>query len=459
MTVQLIVLLILNHGRKQTDALNSVVIFSIRDDRYGNLWIAGQYMNNNKIYIAAFNNETQKFKQYADDKKRPAQLNATGCYEIFEDAQGMIWFGTDNGLYKYDHKNDKIIPYFTADDPAQQKSFSHFQQDASNADIFWVNEWIQSPYKDELWRFNTSDKSIKKFGHDAKDPTSLASDTIRSLQKDSRGRMWVGTNNGLSLFDTATGYFINYMPRDENQSLNDNIIAEIKEDKSGNFWCATDYGLLYFETKTEKFTRYEATAKNVDMNGLADNDIHHLLIDRAGTLWFGARDIGLQWINKGLSKTVLYKNDPGQPHNFSGGAAQCFAEAPDSTFYIGTRRGLYHWQPATDSFTLIQFTKYRNEDIPVRVVAVDRQGLVWYNGFVSGDNKYTGLFCFDPATGKTKQYLHDDKDSTSLSNDNVSYIFEDHSATLWVGTWGGGLCSFNRATQSFTRYPYIINNI
>ena len=66
--------------------------------------------------------------------------------------------------------------------------------------------------------------------------------------------------------------------------------------------------------------------------------VHHLFIDHSGTLWFGTAQIGLQWINKQLSRFIQYKDDPGQPHHFPGGVVNSFAESKDGTIWLGTAK-------------------------------------------------------------------------------------------------------------------------
>ncbi len=65
-----------------------------------------------------------------------------------------------------------------------------------------------------------------------------------------------------------------------------------------------------------------------------------------------------------------------------------------------------------------------------------------------------GLFSYNPKTGEIKNFKNNEKDSTSLSSNYITTLYEDDKATLWIGTLGGGLCSFNQQTNTFKRYPY-----
>ena len=87
---------------------------------------------------------------------------------------------------------------------------------------------------------------------------------------------------------------------------------------------------------------------------------------------------------------------------------------------------------------------------------VDKTGKIWFGG---GNNGDYGLDCYDPRTGKTTYYRYNKNDSTSISNNDINCIYEDHLGNIWVGTDGGGICEFDPGTSKFTRYPYIRNNL
>ena len=212
-------------------------------------------------------------------------------------------------------------------------------------------------------------------------------------------------------------------------------------------------GLVFFNTHTRLFSLYQANQK--DPKGLAGNGVHDLFIDHSGTLWLGAEQIGLQWINKQPSRFIQYKDDPGQLHHFPGGVVNSFAESKDGTIWLGSARGLYHWQQQTDSFTLVRINKDKEKNLNVNAVMIDKDGLVWC---ATSGNLNPGLYCYDPKSGKSRFFSNNKKDTNSLSNNDVNILLEDHLGNIWVGTSSGGICRFNRASENFTRYPYLHNN-
>ena len=431
---------------------SSRVIYNIHDDQNGHLWLLYYNIVKKKSQLERFEFTTNKFIKYDNEEKEAHNINATGFSNFLEDKKGGIWVGSNNGIYQYNEKTDHFDPHLAITDSAKQ-NFFYLSSNMPQPGILWmsVNE-SKPPYKAQgLWRYDTRTNTVTTFLHQANDSSSIASDTTRWIVTDSLGRLWVATVKGLSLFVPAKNNFINYYLKDNSKGTFI-AIREIQVDKNNNFWLSTNQGLAFFNTQTGAFTRYPANEK--DPYGLANDDVHNLLIDHSGTLWFGTAQIGLQWINKPLSRFIQYKDNPGQPHHFPGGVVNVFAESKDSTIWLVPAHGLYHWQPRTDSFTIAKFSEGLDNNLYTKSLIVDRAGRVWYGG---GSGVRQGLYRYDPKTGQTRYFNNNKKDTASLSNNNVSALLEDRLGNIWVGTGGGGICRFNEQSQNFTRYPYIEN--
>ncbi len=431
---------------------SSSVIYDMHEDQYGHLWLLFYDQVKKKSQLERFDLSTKKFIRYGKEEKKAHYINATIFTNFFEDKKDGIWVGTNNGIYHYNKKTDYLDSYLAVDDSAKQNTF-YLSGYTPQTGILWmsVSESKPSGKQEGLWRYDTRTNTVTTFLHQANDSSSIASDTTNWVVTDSLGRLWVTTVKGLSLFVPAKNNFVNYYLKDKSKGT---FIAlqEIRPDKNNNLWLATYQGLVFFNTQSGEFTRYEANEK--DPYGLANDWVHNLFIDHSGTLWFGTGYFGLQWINKLLSRFIQYKDNPGQPHHFPAGVVYSFAESKDSSIWLASAHGLYHWQPKTDSFTLVKFSKEQDKHFYVSNVMVDKEGRVWCSG---GDDLRRGLFCYDLKTGQTRYFGNNKKDTTTLSNNYISSLLEDHLGNIWVGTFGGGICRFNEQSQNFTRYPYIEN--
>ena len=430
--------------------------FKIRDideDKAGHLWLTYYDFIKKKSRLDRFDLATKKFIQYGKEEKGTHHINANQFTNISEDKEDGIWVGSDNGIYQYNEKTDHFEPHLANADSTKQNTFYPL---VSRQGILWMPVYeSKPPYKHEgLWLYDTKTNAVTVFRHRTGDSTSIASDKILGKITDSLKRLWITTDSSLSLFDPVKNNFINYTLKDSSTGKFISMY-DIQQDKNGNFWLISNngQGLVFFNTQTRQFTRY--TAHKKDPYGLEIGNVSELFIDHWGTLWFGVADIGLEWINKQLSRFIQYKDDPGQPHNFPGGYVNSFAEGKDSTIWLGSEHGLYHWHPLTDSFTHVKIKKNQEKDFEVYTVIVDKEGLVWCDGF---GVLSSGLYCYDPKTGKARYFSNNKKDSTSLSSNGVVSLLEDHLGNIWIGTFNGGICRFNRQSQNFTRYPYIENN-
>ncbi|MGC4038228.1 MAG: two-component regulator propeller domain-containing protein [Chitinophagaceae bacterium] len=429
------------------------VVMKIIDDDNGNLWMTSRNYRKNFNAVIFFDTKTKQTKRYSKVDKEAHYVNADAFYDLYRDVHGTIWIGTSNGFYDYDKAKDSFSGHFNTTDSLQQRGTWQLTQDSINTDILWMTGWNVKKNEDEgLWRYDIKQQTLKKFMHDAKDTTSIGYNDIVTMKNFRKGFLWIGTDTGLSIFNTTSEKFENYSPKDARKKSLDRYIRRMFMDADGNLWCQSIYGLLFFNSATKTFIRY--TNANNNAEGMQSNSIRSMLLARDGILWFGAEQVGLQWINTGRSKFTLYKDNPGRPHHFSGGFVNEFAEAADGSLWLTAANGLYHWQPATDSFTKVILDPHAANDLYTNSVAIDKEGLVWCRSYGSAST-VAGIYSYNPITKKIVNYRHNDKDTTSLPEDNVRAMKFDNDDILWIGTFGNGISSFDKKTGKFTKYRFI----
>ncbi len=440
------------HNPKDANSISAGTIIAMHDDRKGNLWaLLSDGFDYTGKHLNMFDTKKHQFKHYEILEKYSLYTNAPGRINLLEDSKGHIWLGTNNGICEYTPAGDKFILHFASPIAEQQKTFGWLTEDAVHPGIIWMNVRDNKSDKPEgLLRYNTADNTTKIYRHIPNDSISLETDSVYSIYKDSQGRLLFGTENGLSVLDPSSEGFINYIIKDKKIRPYDNQVWILAEDKEGNFWCGNRFNLFLFDTKAKTFSHYTPDEK--DPNALQANSYSDILSDRSGTLWVETAK-GLSWLNRKRSTFAVYKNNPGQPHYFPGGGGTSFAEDKDGTFWVWSSNGLYHWYPSSDSFTFIKSMTRKPEDtpLPFSFTLIGKNGIIWCSTFGKG------LYSYNPKTGQTKNFKNNEKDSTSLSSDQINTLYEDDKGTLWIGTGGNGLCSFNQQTGTFRRYPYIYN--
>lgn len=316
---------------------------------------------------------------------------------ILQDQKGFLWFGTQDGLNRYDGCDFKI-------------------------------------YK------NQPDH-----------PRSLSDNYIRSLMESRDGTLWVGVLNGLNRFDRAQGSFIRYChDPDQPAAISQGQVRAICEDDLGNLWVGTTSGLNMFSPEDEIFTRFQHDPE--DPASLAGNEITALQWSPDGSLWVGTQNNGLDRFDPGTGRFTHYSLEPGKPEDEGQDPIWSLHLDRSGTLWIGTKGdGLARLDPGADCF---QYYRYDPEDPHslshdvVRCIFEDDGGVLWIGTEGGGLNR------FDSEQGLFQRYLHDPMDGRSLSSNFVRSIYRDRSGVLWVGAWSGALNRIDPMRKRWGRLPF-----
>ncbi|MCU0285991.1 MAG: ATP-binding protein [Acidobacteria bacterium] len=315
---------------------------------------------------------------------------------IIQDSQGFMWFGTEDGLNKYDGYNFTVIRQI----PNNLNSLSH--------------NYILSIYEDKM------------------------------------GITWIGTfHGGLNKFDAKTGKYTHYLRKQgEPNSLSNNVVRSICEDRKGMLWIATDDGLNCFNKKTDEFIVYR---HDDNSNGsISNNNVLIAFEDNSGMIWAGTNGGGLNRFNRENGSFKTFKNDPKDPFSLPNNIINTIYEDRSGELWIGTEGGgLAKFDKKNGSFI-----SYKNEinnpsslsNNIVRAIYEDKNEILWIGTYGGGLNR------FDRKTGSFYSYQNDPINSSSISNNSIFSIYEDRSGVFWVGTYGGGINKFDGKKKKFMHY-------
>ncbi|MFC1996523.1 two-component regulator propeller domain-containing protein [Chloroflexota bacterium] len=417
-------------------------------------------------------------------------ISQNNTITILQDSDGFMWFGSEDGLNKYDGQNFTIYRH----DPDDPNSLS--------------DNWISAVHEDHLgalWigtlngGLNQYDRELNQFSHfthDPNDPQSLSNTEVTAIYEDSGGVLWVGTRGGLEHFDRETGTFIHYQnnPKDA-QSVSANAVLSIYETQDGTLWVGTEGGgLNIFDHKTETFTHFSHDPDNP--NSLSHDNVRKIYEDQYGVLWI-ATDDGLDRFERESGLFGHFRMNPDDPQSLSHNAVRAIYEDPSGWLWIGTDGGGVNRLDREKE----TFTHYQNDPSDpyslshnfVNEIYQDREGVLWIGVkgeglnklFLGGMNFATfsynpndpnslsnnnirgiyedqagmlwvgtngGLNRFDRSQGQWHHYEHDPDDPFSLSSNFVGDVYADRSGVLWVGTFENGLNKFDPETERFNRY-------
>jgi signal transduction histidine kinase/ligand-binding sensor domain-containing protein len=420
------------------DGLNISNIHSLFEDRDGFIWLGGCMGG-----IIRYDPYQDSFQQLNPDSNVP-NIKILTIYSIEQDHTGLLWFASNDGLFRYDPGKD-IWQYFQskADDPSSLSSDEVFSVVEDSSNRLWIGT------SQGLDRFEWETEEFFHFQHDPDDPGSLHGSGVYTIFEDRAGFLWVGTTDGgpnrldpgVEMFD----YWV-FDPDDPDSISNDSILA-ITEDSAGYLWIGTRQGLNLFDQDDEVFTRYLTSEEAPD--SLSDDWVHAVYIDRTGSLWVGTAYGGVNHFDPLSGQFRHFVPSPSVSDQISENSVWSIYEDMSGVLWLGTNGG--GLKKCLLSTGVCQHFRHE-EDNPASLghdVVVDIRpagdGSLWLATWGGGLNR------FDPNTGIFSQYRSDVDDPASISSDIVWLIYEDSRGSLWIGT-GGGLNRFDPQTEQFTRY-------
>jgi GAF domain-containing protein/ligand-binding sensor domain-containing protein len=412
---------------------------------------------------------------------------------IVQDAQGFMWFGTQDGLNRYDGYEIKVY----RNDPEDSHSLS--------------DSWVTGCRRDErdvVW-FLTGDGTVNRYEPEGdrfvryslamEDPFQMSGSGFTTLRGDAQGRLWIGTfGSGLFRYDPTRDSFRSYQhdPADPT-SLSHRIVWHVYEDAEGAIWVGTEAGLNRYDPESDSFMRYpyrdfppggyhyDPPVHDYDLAFQPDNPdalgspaVTYLLQDGDGRLWVGTRYGGLNWLDEQTGRFTSYPYDPAfepeDPSTFSGNSVRVMVEDRRGQIWVSSahwnldetrtyaRLGLERLDPETGRITRYPAdadSRCSLSHDAVRRIYEDDRGTLWFHTFAGG------LDVYDWETGCFDHYVHDPDDPESLSGDSITRFYEDEAGGLWIGTGVSGVNLFDPTWSKFPSYcvsasgsEYLSNN-
>ena len=333
----------------------------------------------------------------------PAHLSSA----MVQDAQGLIWIGTQDGLVRYDGYSYKVY---------QQKSNDATSLGGSYIRSLFVARdgrlWVGS-ISDGVSVFDPHTEKFTRYRHDAAHSNSLANDRVEAITQDRDGRFWLATDNGLDRFDPASGRFEHFQHNDANPaSLDSNQVRALLIDHAGQLWVGTRNGLQRRPggyKGTGGFTKIDTDAHDGD--SLYGQNISNLFEDTRNQIWIGTADEGAAVLEANSSR--LHRLRPARSQSDTDGLS-------------------HYW---------------------VHSIAQVGKNEIWIGTFGGG------IDVVDPVTFKLIDHLrHDSALTSTIGSDRVGTLLVDKSGLVWAGTWGGGMAWHDPSARAFIQWRHSPNN-
>ncbi len=420
------------------DGLSQNSVESILQDHDGFLWFG------TKDGLNKYNG--YEFTVYRHDPQDAHSLNNNRIFTIEEDHQGDLWIGTKGGLNRWDRDRGRFAHYVhQPDNPASL---------SGNAVVTILSDsqhrlWVGSHGGLDLYQPETD--SFTRYQFDATNPHSLSDNNIRVIFEDSNGTIWVGTTQGLNkLVNAEKGTFTRFSDKTKEFSgVAGQRITALAQNRAGYLWIGTgDSGLALMHPEKEypEITHYHTSNSH-----LSSNRIQVIELDSQGTLWIGTAGGGLNRYDKESNDFFVYQHDPDDPASLSSNGVFSILEDQQGTMWFGNAAGgINYVHRNSKPFVNYQHETNRSNSLShnnVRCLAQDRRGNLWIG-------TREGLDYLNRLSGTITHYRHDPDNPTSLSAPLVTSVLEDDDGTVWVGTYAGGLNKLSTQQATFVHYAH-----
>ena len=331
----------------------------------------------------------------------------------------------------------------------------------------------------------------------------LSQNFIETIFQDSFGFLWIGTNDGLNIFDGYKFKIIKALDK-RKSSISGNHIFSLKEDKNKNIWIASNHGLNKYTYSNDTYTHYLKSEKNA--SSISNDDVRDIVIDKDQNIWIGSFGGGLDFlpaseVNSPNPKFQHFRHSKNSTSDLVSDSLQCLTMDNEGNIWIGTVNGLSCFHPKTKQFESFKTSAASNQlsSNMVYTVYKDKANKIWV-GTNMGLNLYIpesktfkryeaepnnpqklhhavvysisedyngrmligglgGLHFFDPKTDIFERMPAKINDEHSLSNEYINSVLSDNTGIVWVGTEAGGLNKFNPNQKNFYFYSMdTINN-
>ena len=272
--------------------------------------------------------------------------------------------------------------------------------------------WFAGNEGNCLYRYDGT--RLTSFKQDNNNPNSLGFKLIETIYADKQGMIWIGGPAGrLDRYNPRTGVFIHY--KNIGSAKGFALVLTIFKDHIGNVWIGTDQGLELLDEETGKFTRYVNDSSN--SKSLSNNIVEVIYEDKKNQLWIGT---GMPWF--AMNEGGLNKMNP------DGSFTRYMHDSADNNSLLSNK---------------------------IRAIYEDSRGNFWVG--TSGE----GLHRMNREKGTFERFLFDPKHPDQLGGpavkpgneaDGITFLSEDKSGALWIGTYQEGLSRYDPRTKRMSRY-------
>ena len=350
---------------------------------------------------------------------------------IFQDSEGYIWLGTNDGLNRYNGYEFKIYNY-----EEYQNSISHNGITDITEDKYG-NIWVNT-----VSGVNKINKKTEKISNYTEINGKIKEDSTTEIIVTKDNNILVGTYEGLNIYNAKEDRFDVIL--EQKDGILSSCIYSIDEDINGNIWIGTELGLNKLSKDFKVLETYPS-----------ESEIYNIFCDdENGFVWAGSDSSGLLKIDKNTKEVTQYINDIEDENSIPANQVGVIIRDSKGNLWVGTTNGLARYNEKNDSFDVYKNKVYDKNSLvynDVRSIIEDREGVLWVG-------TYSGISIFDTESS-IKYYNAGLDDGYLLSENMVHGIYEDDEGYLWVGSRTKGVNIIDRENNTSKSINMENNNV
>lgn len=361
------------------------------------------------------------FKKLGVDKG----LSQNTVNAILQDSHGFIWFGTKDGLNRYDGISIKV---FKNTNGLENGFITCLFEDAAGK--IWVGTDVN------LYIYDPQNEQFERFVQEAQNGR-LINRTVHKISAGKNGMIMISVDGaGLFCYETGTKKLHNYDFADKGS------VRDFEIDDRGTVWMALNSG-LYFTR--DDFQTIEPYQQEKHTYNLRDEIITAIYLENSNNIYLGTESNGMLEINlhSQVVRKVLLASRSSEPI-----FVRCIFPYTDKELWIGTETGIYIYNTEAQTCKYVAnklSDPFSISDNAIYSLYKDREGGMWVGSFFGGVNYY-------PKQTTFFEKFYPTDDTESLKGQRVREICKGRGDILWVGTEDAGLFKFDLSTKALKQY-------
>ncbi len=378
-------------------------------------------------------------------------LSQNAVYSILQDSRGFMWFGTKDGLNRYDGRNFVVYQHNPFDSTSISDAYVSKMLEDSRGNI------LTGSLSGDVNVLNTQNDFFCKIPLENQSGDKITTNEITDIIEGPDGTIWIATKgdgliniliDGDDEVDIGCDYGFKQFLHDpgDDQSLASNRVGNLFFDKDQTFWIGTEEGLHQFHDSSESFSRTVFETRHPDApTSSGEYKITAMHESRAGDFWIGVQS-GLVKFDRLTGNYEFYPNQY-EVFEYGWGSVHKIVEDQNGHFWLGSVAGLMRFNPSTKQFTYIRHDPLNPRSLSYNIVSsllIDNTGILWVG--TSG----LGINIFDFKANRFPTLVRSPDPSSRITGFSIRSILEDNSGDVWISA--DVIYRWNRETGELKSY-------